>query len=387
MGYYLNMLGNKKEDPATGRMPDENYAREIMQLFSIGLYQLNLDGTPLLNGSGQPIETYTQSDVSNLARVFTGWTRSSISTDDPNYARQPMVFRSADHSTLNATFLGVTVSNADGLVALERALDVIFMHPNVGPFFGKHLIQRLVTSNPSPAYISRVAAAFNNNGSGVRGDMKAVIRAVLLDEEARTDANLQSPSFGKLREPYLRYVQWARTFRVSSLDGHWRMYNLGQGRLLNQQALDSPSVFNFFRPGYIPPNSVIAQQRLVAPEFQIIDEVSTANYLNTMQNFIAYGTGYLNGYPNQLPGAKPNLQPDYSVELTLAANASVLLKHLNLKLCAGQMSAETELTIRDAINTIAIRSDTPANNETDLKKRIHAAIFLTMACPDYLIQK
>jgi hypothetical protein len=261
------------------------------------------------------------------------------------------------------------------------------MHPNVGPFFGKHLIQRLVTSNPSPAYISRVAAAFNNNGSGVRGDMKAVIRAVLLDEEARTDANLQSPSFGKLREPYLRYVQWARTFRVSSLDGHWRMYNLGQGRLLNQQALDSPSVFNFFRPGYIPPNSVIAQQRLVAPEFQIIDEVSTANYLNTMQNFIAYGTGYLNGYPNQLPGAKPNLQPDYSVELTLAANASVLLKHLNLKLCAGQMSAETELTIRDAINTIAIRSDTPANNETDLKKRIHAAIFLTMACPDYLIQK
>jgi len=298
-----------------------------------------------------------------------------------------MVFRSADHSTLNATFLGVTVSNADGLVALERALDVIFMHPNVGPFFGKHLIQRLVTSNPSPAYISRVAAAFNNNGSGVRGDMKAVIRAVLLDEEARTDANLQSPSFGKLREPYLRYVQWARTFRVSSLDGHWRMYNLGRGRLLNQQALDSPSVFNFFRPGYIPPNSVIAQQRLVAPEFQIIDEVSTANYLNTMQNFIAYGTGYLNGHPNPRPGAKSNLQPDYSVELTLAANASVLLKHLNLKLCAGQMSAETELTIRDAINTIGIRTDTPAHNKVDLMERVHAAIFLTMACPDYLIQK
>jgi uncharacterized protein (DUF1800 family) len=388
MGYYLNMLGNKKEDPATGRMPDENYAREILQLFSIGLYKLNLDGTPLLDGSGQPIETYTQSDVSNLARVFTGWTRSSsIPTSDPNFARQPMVFRSADHSTLSATFLGVTVSNTDGLVALERTLDVIFMHPNVGPFFGKSLIQRLVTSNPSPAYISRVAAAFNNNGSGVRGDMKAVIRAVLLDVEARTDANLQSPSFGKLREPFLRFVQWARTFRASSLDGHWRLYNLGYaGSNLNQQALYSPSVFNFFRPGYIPPNSVIAQQSLVAPEFQIVDEVSTANYLNTMQYIIQSGTGYPDGYPNQLPGAKPNLQPDYSVELTLASNASALLKHLNLKLCAGQMSPETELTIRDAINTIAVRTDTPANNEADLKKRIHAAIFLTMACPDYLIQ-
>ncbi len=381
MGYYLNTLGNKKEDPATGRMPDENYAREVLQLFSIGLYTLNLDGTPLLNASGQPIESYTQSDITNLARVFTGWTRASTpATNDPNYVRQPMVFNSANHSTLEARFLNTTIpANTNGQAALQTALNTIFTHPNVGPFLGKQLIQRLVTSNPSPGYVARVASAFNNNGSGVRGDMKAVIRAILLDEEARTDANLYSPSFGKLREPFLRFIQWARTFRASSLDGHWKMYNMDGN--LNQQALYSPSVFNFFRPGYVPPNSVIGQESLVAPEFQIVNEVSTANYVNTMQSIIQYGFGYKEGYPNPPPGAKNNLQPDYSAELVIASDASALIRRMNLLLCANQMTAETELMIRDAVNTI------DASTETGRKNRVYSAVLLTMSCPDYLVQK
>ena len=210
MGLYLTHLRNVKENVSTGSVPDENYAREVMQLMSIGLSQLNLDGTEKLDSVGKPIETYTNADVSGLAKVMTGlsWagpdssnTRFNGGNADPDREIKPMQAYEQYHSISQKQFLGVTIpAQAVGATNndVRIALDTLFNHPNVGPFIGKQLIQKLVSSNPSPAYVSRVAAAFNNNGSGVRGDMKAVIRAVLLDQEARAPA---SGNNGKLREP------------------------------------------------------------------------------------------------------------------------------------------------------------------------------------------
>ncbi|MFZ5579022.1 MAG: DUF1800 domain-containing protein [Pseudomonadota bacterium] len=370
MGRYLNTSGNQKEDPARGRQPDENYAREVLQLFSIGLYELNPDGTTKLGDNGQPIETYTQDTVTQLARVFTGWSIPAPKpVTDPSFARLPMTLNAAQHSTLEARFLGATVpAGTDGRTALGIALDTIFKHPNVGPFIGRQMIQRLVTSNPSPAYVARVAAAFDDNGQGIRGDLRALVRAVLLDEEARSDAWSANPGFGKLREPMLRFLQWARTFRASSTDGAWGISDLSDpGSRLGQQPLNSPSVFNFFRPGYVPPNTGIAAQGLVAPEFQLVHETSVAGYMNFMQTVVASGTG--------------KVVADYSPELAIADDAQALVQRMNLLLCAGAMSTATQSTLRDALATIS------TSTETGRKNRVHAAVFMTLCCPDYLIQK
>ncbi|OYY73563.1 MAG: hypothetical protein B7Y40_08945 [Gammaproteobacteria bacterium 28-57-27] len=370
MGRYLNTAGNQKEDPIKGRQPDENYAREILQLFSIGLQQLNQDGSPILDDKGRPIETYTQDDISQLARVFTGWVLSlELGIENLDFARQPMRFVPARHSMLEARFLGVTIpANTDGIKALRIALDTVFKHPNVGPFFGKQMIQRLVTSNPSPAYVARVARAFDNNGQGVRGDMKAVILAILLDQEARNDNQAAAPDFGKLREPILCFLQWARSFHASAEEGKWNVGNWSnQGVSLGQQPLDAPSVFNFFRPAYVPPNTAIAKQELVAPEFQLVNEASVAGYINFMQRTIAHGQG--------------DVHADYSAELEIAHDADALVQRLNLILCAEQMSKDTFSIIRNAISTIDPNTETGKNN------RVHAAILMTMSSPDYLIQR
>ena len=193
MGVYLNMRGNQKENPATGRQPDENYAREVMQLFTIGLYELNADGTPRME-NGAPVETYDQAAVTGLAKVFTGWDFDTPVADQPDHLRRPMAFNAARHSTSAKSFLGVDLpaGSTDGEGELKTALDTLFNHPNGGPFIGRQLIQRLVTSNPSPAYVGRVAAAYADNGRGVRGDLKAVLKAVLLDDEAR-NATCRAP--------------------------------------------------------------------------------------------------------------------------------------------------------------------------------------------------
>jgi uncharacterized protein (DUF1800 family) len=371
MGFYLNTKGNQKEDPATGRAPDENYAREVMQLFTIGLVELNIDGTPKTDGSGRPIETYDLDDITNLARVFTGWdldTSVMPATSTQPY-RLPMRLNASRHSTLEARFLSTVIpAGTDGITALRIALDALFNHPNVGPFFGRQLIQRLVASNPSPAYVARVAAAFNNNGNGVRGDMKTVVRAVLLDPEARGDDALTRPAGGKLREPMLRFIQWVRTFRATSTSGTWKIGDLSDpGTRLSQSPLRSPSVFNFFRPGYMPPNTVLASAGLVAPEFQITNEPTVAGYLNFMQNVIANGI--------------VDVIPDYSAEVTLAADPPALVSRLNLLLAANQLSATTQSRIGAAIATIA------GTTTAGLTNRVRAAIMLIMACPEYLVQK
>jgi uncharacterized protein (DUF1800 family) len=371
MGIYLSTRGNSKEDATTGRAPDENYAREVMQLFTIGLRELNVNGTAKTDGSGKPIDTYTQDTITNLARAFTGWdmdTTSSATTAPTQYGL-PMRHVAARHSTLAASFLGTTIPEGTaGTEALRIALDTLFNHPNVGPFFGGQLIQRLVTSNPSPAYVARVAAAFNNNGNGVRGDMKAVIRAVLLDAEARSDSTISQQYGGKLREPMLRFIQWARTFKATSAANTWKIYDLSDpASRLAQSPLRSPSVFNYFRPGYTPPNTALANSGLVAPEFQITNEPTVAGYLNFMQSVIANGTA--------------DVTPNYNTELAQASNPATLVKRLNLLLAANQLSAATEARIVAAVESISTTNGTGALN------RVRAAIMLVMACPEYLVQK
>ncbi|MDM0014068.1 DUF1800 family protein [Variovorax sp. J22P168] len=387
MGFYLNTRDNQKEN-AQGRQPDENYGREVMQLMTIGLVKLNQDGTPMRGADGLPLDSYTQDDVTNIARVFTGYGLNIASSEQggfqvPNqtysvetnaWTQRPMVLTENKHSTLEAKFLGTTVpAGTKGAPALKIALDALFNHPNVGPFIGKQLIQRLVTSNPSPAYVARVSAVFADNGAGVRGDMKSVFAAVLLDNEARSPAGLTDPEFGRLREPMLRLAQWARSFGVASAKGTWKVDDTSDpaGRL-GQSPLRSPSVFNFFRPGYVPPSTALAAEGKSAPEFQLVNETSVGGYLNYLQSVL------VNGYDSK------DVFPAYAVEKSLVNDPAALVRRLNLVLCANQLSAPTVSTITTAISTPAFTTTT-----TDAAKlnRIYAAVLLVMASSEYLIQK
>lgn len=371
MGRYLNTAGNRKEDAASGRQPDENYAREVMQLFTIGLVQLNPDGTPRRDAAGNTIDSYDQATVSNLARVFTGWNVDTLRPGDvgPEPARRPMVLNASRHSTLEANFLGARVpAGTPGVPALKIALDTLAAHPNVGPFIGRQLIQRLVTSNPSRFYVARVAAVFADNGQGVRGDLQAVVRAVLTDVEARDETVAAGQLAGKLREPMLRLIQCARSFKATSLSGNWEMGNTADpARSLGQSPLRSPSVFNFFRPGYVPAGTAVAAAGMVAPEFQLANESSVAGYLNTLQTFVSR--------------AHRDVRPDYSTELALAGDPAALLARVELLLCAGQLQAGTRATILQAVNSIAVGTATGRAN------RVHATVMLVMASTDYLVQK
>lgn len=364
MGLYLTFLGNRKANPATGSSPDENYAREIMQLFTIGLVRLNSDGTPQSGAS----ETYTQDDVSGLARVFTGFTYASTDSSTPARHQQALINNAANHETGVKTFLGGTIpAGATGQASLTQALDIIFAHPNVPPFISRQLIQRLVTSNPSPGYVSRIASVFVNNGSGVRGDLRAVVRAILLDSEARDETVASGANFGKLRAPINRLTAWGRGFGVTSASDVWGIGDTSSSaNRLAQSPGRAPSVFNFFRPGYTPPNTSISAGGLVGPEFQITTEPSVVAYINYMQSLIANGTG--------------DTRADYTALLTLAPNAQNLVDEVNLILGAG-LSSATLGTIRTAVEGIDATSAAGQNN------RIYTAILLTMASPEFITQK
>ena len=401
MGDFLNTRGNQKED-TRGRLPDENYAREVMQLFSIGLHELNTDGAEKLAADGSKIPAYTQSDVSNLARVFTGWDFDSTGNVNTtvNYAtnsrvigsyqraQKPMTLTESRHSTLAATFLGTTVpANTGGAQALKIGLDTLFRHANVGPFFGRQMIQRLVTSNPSPAYVARVAAVFNNNGEGVRGDLKSVFAAVLLDNEARGPAGLNEPGFGKVREPMVRFVQWARTFGLDSAAGSWKLESLANNSSqLGQSPMRAGSVFNFFRPGYVPPSTALAASKKVAPEFQIVTESTVGGYLNFMQNCIRNG---FNAYSPNVPELNyqnpvRDIVASYAGVLPLVADAAALVAKLNLLLCAGQLPPASVTLMVNALNATPVT----AASASDVKlNRIAAAVLMVMASSSYLVQK
>lgn len=289
MGLFLSMLKNDMPDSSTGRHADENYAREVLQLFSIGLVKLNLDGTVQSDASGAPIPTYAQADVAALARVFTGWAGRPVQHSgesawlyDQDYV-DPMVAYENHHDTSAKTILNGVHVPAGGSAAtdLKIALDTIFNHPNVGPFIGKQLIQRLVCSNPSPAYIRRVATAFNDNGQGTRGDLLAVARAILTDSEA---ANPGGTTGGKLREPILRMTHLWRAFSAADSHGGTNEYAIihGSRYTFAQEPMHAPSVFNFFVPDYAR-SGPLAKAGMVAPEFQITNEYTSVSTLNLIQ--------------------------------------------------------------------------------------------------------
>ncbi|MFG6416916.1 DUF1800 family protein [Roseateles sp. DC23W] len=367
MGVYLNMRGNQKADTRTGRVPDENYARECMQLFSIGLVLLNADGSPKPGADGKPQESYTQAQITELAQILTGWDYDGSSATDPAYVRKPMVNVASRFTAGAKKVLGVDVpSTADAPAALKIVLDTLAAHPNVGPFIGRQLIQRLVASHPSPAYVSRVAAVWADNGAGVRGDLRAVVRAVLLDAEARRPA--ASPSTGRLREPVQRLIQWGRSFGATSPTGVWNIGDTSNpATRLGQSPLRSPSVFNFFRPGYVPPNSTLGTNGITAPEFQLCNESTVAGYLNFMQTVIGSGVGEVKG--------------DYTAELALAADVPALVANLALRLAGDAISVETQSKIVAAVATIA------ATNDAGKRNRVNAAVLMLMACPEYQVQK
>jgi uncharacterized protein (DUF1800 family) len=383
MGMYLNTLGNEKEN-AQGRQPDENYAREVMQLFTLGLYQLNNDGSIKTDPvSGAKLETYTQSDVTNLARVFTGYDRDLTGvTTTPNpaglgypipntrYVTNPMKLTASKHSMLAVNFLGTSIpANTEGTAALKTALDALFNHPNVGPFFARAMIQRLVTSNPSAAYINRVASAFNNNGSGVRGDLKAFWKALFTDPEALTVPTADTA--GKLREPMIRFVQLLRTAGFASWSGKYEIYDLTNPDFgLGQSPLRSGSVFNFFRPGYVPPNTTLADRNAVAPEFQLVNESSIASYLNFTLHVMK------NGYAD--------IDLNYTRPLTMVADTTALVNWLNLYMAGDQLSPATVSLIKTALDSVPVSA-----TSTDAQKidRMWSAFLLVIASPEYLIQK
>ncbi|PAT40566.1 hypothetical protein CK623_05660 [Vandammella animalimorsus] len=374
MGAYLSSLGNRRADPRRGRIPDENYAREVMQLFSIGLYELNQDGSLKLAG-GKPIETYTQETVTNMARVFTGWDydeRGHVRATNPLRVRNPMALKPDWHATEDVTLFGQTMAGSEpARRKLDWALDLLFNHPNVGPFIGRQLIQRLVTSNPSAQYVARVAAAFANNGRGERGDMKAVIKAVLLDPEVMAATEGRAPNdFGKLREPMLRIAQWGATFKARKRadapnKASFPMYDLTED--VGQTPLNSMSVFNFFRPGYIPPQTAMAAKGATAPEFQILDEYTVVGYINTM---------------NALLRSWHQVEGDYRHELTMVEDPMRLVRYLNLILAGGQLSQRTVERIAQATESVRI-----GGSDESRMNRVRAAIFMVMCCPEYIVQK
>lgn len=371
MGTYLNLRGSQRAT-AAGRQPDENYAREVLQLFSIGLVELNADGSLRRSAqTGQPLETYSQDTVTQLARALTGWEFDGFTRADPAWTRRPMVSIAARHDDGVQSFLGITIpAGTSAPEALRRALDALAAHPNVGPFLGRQLIQRLVTSNPSPAYVARVSAVFADNGRGQRGDLAALIRAILLDSEARSEPGAiasTAATAGRLLEPVVRFVQWGRTFGVRSPTGVWNVGNTSDpATRLGQSPLRAPSVFNFFRPGYVPPGTPLAAQAAVAPEFQLLNETTATAWVNFAQTFVASGVG--------------EVVPDYTAELALASQADALVQRVAARLLGGSPTPALITLITTAVGSINATTDAGRLN------RVRAAVLLVLASPDYLVQ-
>ncbi|MDI1350206.1 DUF1800 family protein [Aquabacterium sp.] len=390
MGSFLTFEGSAVAGALGANKPDENFAREILQLFTIGLFELNTDGSVVMETTDigtEPKPTYVATDVASLARAFTGW--GSNGSDDGRWKR-PMAVTPhyVDNGEKTFTQLRIpTIAHSLGAAGnMKAALDGIFAHSNVGPFLGRQLIQRMVTSNPSPEYVARVAQAFNNNGLGVRGDLKAVIKAVLLDPslfdaEGRRLQGMDDPTFGKLREPVQRVVQWAKAFNVRSLSGRWLVGGNNGGTslwLLGQAPMHAPSVFNFFRPGYVPPGTEMADTQLhghtmVAPEFQITNEVTTLEYISVMRDLI--DRGVVNG------ASTLDIVADYTAWLPKVTDARALVAELNVLLAAGQLSPTTESLIAQAVGAMRMAT-------TDERaRRIKAAALLVLSAPEFLAQK
>jgi uncharacterized protein (DUF1800 family) len=374
MGVYLSMLGNQKPNPALNIRPDENYARELMQLFTIGLVELNRDGSVKTDGRGNPIPTYDQSIIEGFAHVYTGWNYAGAPSF-PQARRtelnqtQPMQLYPAYHDTGAKTLLnGVTLpAGQSGQDDLTAALDNIFEHPNVAPFISRQLIQRLVTSNPSPQYIDRIAQVFENNGNGVKGDLGAVVKAILLDAEARPE--LPGDIDGKMKEPLLRITQLWRAYNATSDSGRYPL--VAAYILFGQGPLQSPSVFNFFSPDYAPPGE-IRDGGLVAPELGIATE-----FQNTyVTNFLFNQTFVLNSEnANRRPD---DIYIDISDEMAVADDVDALIDLVADKLLAGEISATLRTETAGMVERIG---------PNDAALRAAETIYFVATSPEFAAQR
>jgi uncharacterized protein (DUF1800 family) len=373
MGVYLSHVNNAKADPEANVFPDENYAREVMQLFSIGLFELNPDGTEKRDAAGQPVPTYDNDAIREFARVFTGL---SWGGDNPRFGsdratfREPMQLFEAFHDNGAKTLLrGTTLpAGQGGMADIEAAVDNLFEHPNTGPFIGRQLIQRLVTSNPSPGYVERVARAFNGESGSPRGDLKAVLRAILLDPEARALPD-PSGSAGKLREPILRLLATLRQLGASSPDGFYANTGFFVQQQLQQHPLSAPSVFNFYLPDYQPIGE-IAAAGLVAPEFQITNASSVVALANVLQAAV------LGDFVNDLrepPFSAAAL--DFDPWVAVADDVDALLERMDSVFTYGTLSAATRSAIGDAARQI-----------DDPLLRARVALYLLLISPDYAVE-
>ncbi len=382
MGKYLSYLGNAKASPAKGSRPDENYAREVMQLFTIGLYQLNLDGSNKLDDSGNPLPTYSQTDVEEMARVFTGLTdrngffHSGDGGSSHLSKTQSMIAVEEYHDAGEKTIMGhVIPAGGDTVNDINQGLNLLFNHPNTGPFIAFRLIQRLVTSNPSPEYVERVALVFNDNGAGVRGDMQVVIKAILLDSEALNGSGRDPVIFGKVREPLLFVTHLLRAFHaqkgVNTLSQRYRYdsYNFnGTGYTMQEAPLEALTVFNYFTPEDAPYS--LKQEGLLAPEFEVF---GTAGLHQLLMGLINKDSFIYDTY-----SLTAELQLTTEKELLQAGNHTELLDHLDTLLTAGSMSVNTKNAIIGYIQ----------NNETvAVDSMVRHVIGLVMTSPDYAVQR
>ncbi|MCY3987266.1 MAG: DUF1800 domain-containing protein [Gammaproteobacteria bacterium] len=375
MGFYLSHVNNRRSDPANNVFPDQNFAREVMQLFSIGLYELNEDGSARLDGRGQLMPTYGNDDIREYAKVFTG-----LSYDGPNayfgkrrpeYGnfRVPMRMFESEHEPGSKRLLNgrMVQDGGSGLDEVRQAIDSLFEHPNVGPFIGRQLIQRLVTSNPSPEYVGRVARAFNGETTGVRGDMKAVIRAILLDPEAWDPPNPQHS--GKLREPVLRMTALARQFNAQSADGLFFNNGYRLQNYSNQHPFNAPSVFNFFSPDHSPAGE-LARNDLVAPEMQI----TTANTIVGMSNMLFVGA-FVDGDLFSQADTYSKTYLDISDYVEIADDVDALIDRLDLVMTYGRLDEPTRQAIKRNVELIG-----------DPVQRVRTAIHLFSISPAYAVE-
>jgi uncharacterized protein (DUF1800 family) len=406
MGMYLSSAGNAKAGFYTkNSRPDENYAREVMQLFTIGLVQLNEDGSIVTDAEGHAIPTYTQTDITEVARIFTGlnypqgmsWIHGKNPDGTPGMvqAMRPVrygrdVIDENRHDRGEKTFLGTTFPAAqDTATDIGNFLQFLCNHQNTAPFFAKGMIQHLVTSNPSPAYIKRVAHAFKSSN----GDMKTVISAILLDPEARNPEYAKIPEYGKLREPWLRLTELARGFNAQPATEQpfygdvERMSYLSFG----EYPLSSPSVFNFFLPNYQPPGTISDRNAnatdgatlLAAPEFQIMNSNTALLTPNYLMGLINSEPANFRPDPNGKTRPRTGLFPlDLTPQISLAKDPAALVDNISTILTGGMMSDRTRGIIKDAVDHIG-----PDSDPAVLKERVRTAIYLTMASPDYAVQK
>jgi uncharacterized protein (DUF1800 family) len=382
MGTYLTLVNSQRANPTTGLQPDENYARELWQLFTIGTFRLNPDGTVMLDGQGRPLETYTIAEIQESARALTGWNyapaagQPNMGNNNPLNPFAPMIPNAANHDTGSKTLLSFQAGQPGQVVPanqtvdqdLTSVIDNAFNHPNVGPFIGRQLIQHLVTSNPSPAYVARITAVFNNNGQGVRGDLRAVVRAILLDPEARGNSKVD-PAYGRLREPAIFLTTLFRNLNCNG--GMWGIPQ--RNRMLGQDVFSPPSVFSYYQPDF---RVVVNGQSILAPPAQILTTSTIIARLNLLNDFL-FGTIQPGGDPNPVGSPNTSVVFDFAPWDQRAANPDTLVDALNEALMHNSMSTQMRTTVRDAVAGIS-------NNN---RLRVQTAIYIIASSMQYQVQR